>query len=127
MYKRQAFAGSGDPTGNYPTVMVSANDGDQIVNAILAASSLDPPVPVPITIASERAGEANFGSNWSTYLRAFKLGKCGKTLNAPNVKDRLPPVGSSSYVASRQVTSSAKSGFPDISTSRPELGFDTSN
>ena len=74
------FAAGGPPTGNYPTVMVSNSDGVKIIDKIKDSQD-----PIKITMETS----PTYGSDWSTFLGSFKLGKNGCTTNAPETSNLL--------------------------------------
>ena len=82
-----AFIMGGSPTGNFPSVMISKDDGDTLINAILASED---PINVSIEPGDPILG---FGSDWTTFIGAFKIDKsCSnscKNLNAPQTRNLL--------------------------------------
>ena len=81
-----AFAAGGPQTGNFPTVMINNDDGNELISAILASQE-----PINITIRNEvTAFPATFGSDWTTFIGAFQVNQCGKELNAPQKFNVLP-------------------------------------
>jgi len=82
-----AFIMGGPPTGNFPSVMISKDDGDTLINAILASED-------PINVSIEAGSPIlDFGSDWTTFIGAFKVDKsCNKAckeLNAPQTRNLL--------------------------------------
>ncbi len=102
-----AFAMTGPPTGNFPSVMINNNDGNTLINAILASED-------PINVSIEPGNPIlSFGSDWTTFIGAFKIDKsyrkdC-KGLNAPQTHNLLS-VGAMS--TTNKIVSKGSSEFP---------------
>ncbi len=93
----------GNPNQTKPAVAISTADGADILIAALENS----PEPINITITSEKLGPLGFGSDWTTFIGAFKIDKsCSnscKELNAPQTRN-LISVGVNSAETKRVLT-----------------------
>jgi len=97
----------GNPNQTKPGVSISLEDGEILLAAIEASED-----PINITITAEELGPANFGSDWTTFIGAFKMDKsyhksC-KELNAPQTRNLLS-IGSNSAVTTVPTVFKSKS------------------
>lgn len=99
---REAVNPSGLGDFSIPTLMfASKEDGELVIDALLTSEE-----PVPLSLSVSPLGPLTYGSDWSTFVGAFKLAKGSSTKNAPQTANLLPqPSGRPS--ATKQVTLTA--------------------
>jgi len=98
---------TGNPNQTKPAVTISSADGSILIAAL--ENSED---PINITITSEELGPLTFGSDWTTFIGAFKVNKGCKELNAPQTRN-LISVGSNSTATTVSTVSKSKKSKSD--------------